>query len=156
MFRPPDPQLLGFLEAYDPTVARIALGLREIVLEEAPDADESIYQVAYTLAIWFGFSSKSKDTFCYISTHTKHVNLGFPWGATLADPNRVLLGEGKTMRHIKFASDGDLARPFVRRYLQAAIGQVAEAAAAGGSGRTIVKPTSYLKTKPVKKRPRSR
>src|SRR5271157_872331 len=79
MQRPPDPQLLGFLEAYDRHIADLALALREVILKEAPDASESIYQV-YTVAIWFGFSGKMKDMFCYIVTNARHVNLGFPRG----------------------------------------------------------------------------
>ena len=63
--------------AYDPTIADLALALREIILEEAPDASESVYQV-YTVAIWFGFSGKMKDMFCYITTHAGHINLGLP------------------------------------------------------------------------------
>jgi hypothetical protein len=137
MERPPDPQLLGFLGAYDPHIAELALALREIILEEAPDASESIYQV-YTVAIWFGFSGKMKDMFCYIATNAGHVNLGFPRGATLRDPNRVLEGEGKTMRHIKFASLRDVERPFVRRYIRTAMEQAAPAGARG-TGLTIVK-----------------
>jgi hypothetical protein len=116
----------------------MALALREIILDEVPDASESIYQV-YTVAIWFGFSGKMKDMFCYITTNAKHINLGFPRGASLPDPNRVLEGDGKSMRHIKFASERDLERAFVRRYIQAAIEQVGPAAAAGGTGKTIVK-----------------
>jgi hypothetical protein len=135
--RPPDPQLLGFLEACDRPISDLALALREIVLEEAPNASESIYQV-YTVAIWFGFSGKMKDMFCYIATNARHVNLGFPRGASLPDPNRVLEGDGKTMRHIKFARVGDLERPFVRRYIQAAIEQVG-APACGGTGKSLVK-----------------
>jgi hypothetical protein len=135
--RPPDPQLLGFLEAYDRHISDLALALREIVLEEAPDAFESIYQV-YTVAIWFGFSGKMKDMFCYIATNVGHVNLGFPRGASLLDPNRVLEGEGKTMRHIKFRSLGDVERPFVRRYIQAAMEQAAPEGARG-TGKSVVK-----------------
>ena len=146
MRRPPPPQLLGFLTAYDPTIAGMALALREVILDEVPDAAESIYQV-YTVAIWFGFSGKMKDMFCYIATNAKHINLGFPRGASLPDPNRVLEGDGKTMRHIKFASERDLERAFVRRYIQAAIEQVGAAAAAGGTGKTVVKTNkSVVKT----------
>jgi hypothetical protein len=146
MRRPPPPQLLGFLTAYDPTIAGMALALREVILDEVPDASESIYQV-YTVAIWFGFSGKMKDMFCYIATNAKHINLGFPRGASLPDPNRVLEGDGKTMRHIKFASERDLERAFVRRYIQAAIEQVGAAAAAGGTGKTVVKTNkSVVKT----------
>ena len=143
--RAPHPQLLGFLAAYDPAIADLALALREVILEESPDASESVYQV-YTVAIWFGFSGKMKDMVCYITTHARHINLGFPQGATLPDPNRVLEGEGKAMRHIKFRSIGDLERPFVRRYIQAAIEQVGPAAASGGTGQTVVKKTVVKKS----------
>src|SRR6185312_3786815 len=122
--RPPDPQLLGYFSAYDRHISDLALDLREIILEECPDASESIYQV-YTVAIWFGFSGKMKDMFCYITTHAGHVNLGFPCGATLPDPSRVLAGDGKAMRHIKFAKESDLERPFVRRYIRTAMEQAA-------------------------------
>jgi hypothetical protein len=137
MDRAPDPRLLGFLAAYDRNISDLALALREIILEEAPDASEWIYQV-YTVAIWFGFSGKMNDMFCYITTHAGHVNLGFPRGASLADPNRVLQGEGKAMRHVKFGTLRELERPFVRRYIQAAM---EEAAPGGtrGSGQSVVK-----------------
>jgi hypothetical protein len=135
--RPPDPHLLGLLEVYDRPISDLALALREIILEEAPDASQSIYQV-YTVAIWFGFSGKMKDMFCYIATNARHVNLGFPRGAALPDPNRVLEGDGKTMRHVKFASQQELERPFVRRYIRAAIEQVG-APVGGGTGRSVVK-----------------
>ena len=147
MDRPPDAQLLGFLGAYDPHIAGLALALREIILEEAPTASESIYQV-YTVAIWFGFSGKMKDMFCYIATNASHVNLGFPRGTSLPDPNRVLEGDGKTMRHIKFSSLADVERPFVRRYLQAAM-ELAAPGGARGTGRTTVK--SSVGRKPAKK-----
>jgi hypothetical protein len=136
--RPPDPQLLGFLKAYDRPIADLALALREVILEEVPDAFESIYQV-YTVAIWFGFSGKMKDMFCYIATNARHINLGFPRGSTLPDPNRVLEGEGKAMRHIKFRSQRDLERSFVRRYIRASIEQLGEAASKGGAGKTVVR-----------------
>ena len=138
MRRPPDPQLIAFLEAYDRHIVDLALALREIILEEVPHASESIYQT-YTVAIWFGFSEKMKDMFCYIATNARHVNLGFPRGSTLPDPNGVLEGDGKTMRHIKFASQSDPERSFVRRYIRASIEQLGEAALTGGAGKSVVK-----------------
>jgi hypothetical protein len=153
MERPPHPRLLAFLEAYDRHIAELALALREIILQEAPDASESIYQV-YTVAIWFGFSGKMKDMFCYIATSAGHVNLGFPLGASLPDPNRVLEGEGKAMRHIKFASVRDVERPFVRRYIQAAMERAAPAGTRG-TGQTAVK-SSLADRKTAKKRARPR
>ena len=124
MKRPPDPQLLGFLEAYDRPISDLALALREIILEEAPDAAESIYQV-YTVAVWFGFSGKMKDMFCYITTHAEHVNLGFPRGAALPDPNGVLergplermaaAGQLSVYRHEGFWQSMDTYRDYQQR-----------------------------------------
>ncbi len=152
MQRPPDPQLLQFLDAYDRHISDLALTLRDVILEEAPNASESIYRV-YTVAIWFGFSGKMKDMFCYIATNAGHVNLGFPRGTSLPDPNRVLEGEGKTMRHIKFRSQSDVERPYVRRYIQSAM-ELAAPAGAKGTGKTVVKSAPEAAPKQREKKPR--
>lgn len=154
MQRPPDPQLLGFLEVYGRHISDLVLALREVILEEAPYASESIYRV-YTVAIWFGFSGKMKDMFCYIATNAGHVNLGFPRGSTLSDPNGVLEGEGKTMRHIKLRSQRDVERPFLRRYIQTAMEQAAGLGAAG-TGKSVVKSERGASSKLHAKKPRRR
>ncbi|HTV66032.1 MAG TPA: DUF1801 domain-containing protein [Bryocella sp.] len=124
MTRPPDQQLLSYLAAYDPHISSLTLALRELVLEEAPDAIESVVK-GYALAIGFSFTGRPlKDGFCHVVTYSTHVNLGFNRGAQLPDPNGVLTGDGKSIRHITFQDESDLERPFVRRYLLAAIEQV--------------------------------
>jgi len=39
--------------------------------------------------------------FGYVSVFTSHVNVGFFHGAALPDPQRLLQGAGKSMRHVK-------------------------------------------------------
>jgi hypothetical protein len=39
--------------------------------------------------------------FGYVNAFTSHVNVGFFHGAALADPARLLQGNGKSMRHVK-------------------------------------------------------
>jgi hypothetical protein len=39
--------------------------------------------------------------FAYVNAFTAHVNVGFFRGAELADPDRLLEGTGKFMRHVK-------------------------------------------------------
>ena len=39
--------------------------------------------------------------FGYVNAFTAHVNVGFFRGAELPDPNRLLEGTGKFMRHVK-------------------------------------------------------
>jgi hypothetical protein len=100
------------------------LALREVVLQEAPDAIESISK-GYAVAIGFSFTGKPlKDGFCHVVTYSRHVNLGFNRGALLPDPNGVLQGTGKSIRHITIRNQAELDRPSIRRYLQAAIEQI--------------------------------
>jgi len=121
MARPPDRRLLGYLAPYDPHVSSIALALREIVLEEAPDAVESLAK-GYAVAIGFSFTGKPmKDGFCHVVAYSTHVNLGFNRGAQLPDPARILKGTGKSIRHITIRKHEELDSPLIRRYLQAAI-----------------------------------
>jgi len=123
MVNPPDRELLSYLAAYDPHVSRLALAVRELVLEEAPEAIESVSH-GYALAIGFSFTGKPlKDGFCHIATYCSYVNLGFNRGALLPYPNGVLAGKGKLIRHITIRNENDLDRPVVRRFLQAAIEQ---------------------------------
>lgn len=124
MARPPDRRLLGYFSAYEPHVSSLALALREIVLEEAPDAIESIAK-GYAVAIGFSFTGKPmKDGFCHVVAYSTHVNLGFNRGAQLSDPANVLKGTGKAIRHMTIRTHEELDNPAIRRYLQAAIEQV--------------------------------
>jgi hypothetical protein len=124
MTRPPGRQLLSYLAPYGVHVSNLTLAVRNVVLEEAPQAIESISK-GYALAIGYSFTGKPlKDGFCHIVTYSTHVNLGFNRGALLPDPNGVLIGKGKSIRHITIRNESELERPFVRRYLQEAINQI--------------------------------
>jgi hypothetical protein len=39
--------------------------------------------------------------FCYVNAFSHHVNVGFFLGAELPDPNGLLEGSGRFMRHVK-------------------------------------------------------
>jgi hypothetical protein len=43
--------------------------------------------------------------FGYVNAFTAHVNVGFFLGAEMADPNRLLEGTGRFMRHVKLRPD---------------------------------------------------
>jgi len=115
---------LSYLSSYNPHVSNLALAVREVVLEEAPEAIESISK-GYAVVMAFSFTGKPlKDGFCHVVTYSSYVNLGFNRGALLPDPRRVLTGKGKLIRHIKIQTESDLSRPYLRRYIQAAIESV--------------------------------
>ena len=115
----PPLELIDLLSARRPSTAPLALALRDMVVREAPDAEELIYSV-YAVVDVFTFTGRQKDAFCHIAAYEKHVNLGFNSGTELPDTHHLLSGTGKRIRHIRIGSDGDLKLP-LRSYIRAAV-----------------------------------
>jgi hypothetical protein len=46
--------------------------------------------------------------FGYVNAFTAHVNVGFFRGAQIADPDKLLEGTGKVMRHVKLGPGRDV------------------------------------------------
>ncbi len=65
--------------------------------------------------------SKMKQAYCYIMPQKSYVNLGFFHGATLPDPEGLLEGAGKLIRHIKIRNETDLDKPSIKRLIEEAI-----------------------------------
>ena len=122
MAAPLDPAFAAFLAIADRQTGALALALREVVLKEAPRAIEQLYR-NHPHALWYGTGPKMQDMALYIAMASAHVNLGFCRGASLPDPDGVLEGAGRTMRHIKFRGSADLERPFLRPYIRTAFGR---------------------------------
>ena len=107
------------LSRYDLSVGELALALREMVLEEAPEAVERLVQV-YALVFWYSLTGKMSDAFVQVVIYPKGVNLMLNRGAELDDPHGVLVGEGKIIRHIKVRKREDLKNPHLRKFIRAA------------------------------------
>jgi hypothetical protein len=132
--RRPSPQLLDLLADCSPGVTHLALALRELVLTEAPEAEEILYSV-YAEVIVFKMSGRKRGAFCYVAAYSNHVNLGFYFGAELPDPHGLLKGTGKKMRHIRFDSPDDLRHRYLRNYVRAARELVGAASAKDVQGK---------------------
>ncbi len=52
--------------------------------------------------------------FGYVNAFKAHVNVGFFRGAELPDPNGLLEGTGKFMRHVKLRPEGEVDAPAQR------------------------------------------
>ena len=118
-YRPPA-ALVEFLKPYDRAVQKLALDLRQLVLEELAPCHENIYDAYSAVAIGYGPTDRLSDGIFHIAVYAKGANLGFNQGATLPDPDGILEGAGKQIRHIKIRTPSDLARPAVRAYVQRA------------------------------------
>jgi hypothetical protein len=118
--RPPGDQLLEFLAPYDLKVGELALALRDMVFNEAPQANETLFR-GYAVSLSYSFTSRWTQGFCHIVVYQKHVNLGFNRGAQLPDPKGLLEGSGKLIRHIRVDAPGDLKKPYLVGFLRSAI-----------------------------------
>jgi hypothetical protein len=116
----PSKELIKFLKPYDRAIRDLALGLRSLVLEELAPCHENIYDAYSAVAIGYGWTERMRDGICHIAVYSKHVNLGFNFGATMADPKGILEGSGNQIRHISIKTPADLARPEIRSYLRRA------------------------------------
>jgi Domain of unknown function (DU1801) len=136
--RPPDPEYLKLLRPYGQSIQDLALAARKLILQEAPEASEFVYQV-YTVADHFTFTDRPGDAFIFTTTHANWVNLGFNFGSLLSDPDGLLRGEGKWIRHIRIARATDLSAPGVREMVRAAIAQAERPEGKPGKPVTVVR-----------------
>jgi hypothetical protein len=136
--RPPDPGYLKLLLPYGEVIQKLALAARRLILEEAPEASEFVYEV-YTIADHFTFTERPSDAFAFTTTHTNWVNLGFNFGSRLPDPDGLLCGEGKWIRHVRIAQATDLDALSVRELVRAAIAQAEPPEGKLGKPRTVVR-----------------
>jgi len=73
-----------------------------------------------SLNIGYGFTTKDWDCFCAIIIYRKHINLSFPSGAYLSDPQQLLRGTGNRIRHIRINDINDLENAAVEVILNEA------------------------------------
>lgn len=108
-------QIDDYINSYAPELQAIIRTLREIAKKSMPEAYEMIYHAALCYSL-----STSFDLICYIAPQKNYVNLGFFFGAHLHDPQHLLVGEGKRMRHIKVRSCEDASNPALEQLLKEA------------------------------------
>ncbi|MEE9376025.1 MAG: DUF1801 domain-containing protein [Rhizobiaceae bacterium] len=81
-------------------VKEIADDLRALIIGLHPETVEVPRKGEKAVSFGFG-EKKMSEAYCYILPQTGYVNLGFYWGAEIDDPNGLLEGTGKKLRHVK-------------------------------------------------------
>lgn len=64
--------------------------------------------------------------FGYVNAFTAHVNVGFFLGAEIADPDGLLEGTGKFMRHVKLRPEHDINATALRKLIETAYADMKE------------------------------
>jgi len=90
--------------------------LRRLIGSAMPETHEVIYHDA----LGYGSTDSGFDRILYITVFEKHINLGFFYGGFLNDPQGLLIGTGKRMRHIKIRSLQDSDNPAIKSLLEQA------------------------------------
>ena len=64
--------------------------------------------------------------FAYVNAFKDHVNVGFFCGAALSDPNGLLEGDGKFMRHVKLRPGQDVDAASLTKLIETAYADMKE------------------------------
>lgn len=103
----------GWFEALDESIAPLAAALRSLILETVPDATETIK--------WGTPNYERNGPICSIRSGKGFLALQFGRiGTTLEDPESLLEGTGKAMRHVKIRTEADLKKPTFTSWVEQA------------------------------------
>ena len=144
----PAKQLAGFIAKFDPAIAKLVRAARATLRKRLPTAIELVYDNYNFLAIGYCSSERTSDCLLSLAASAKGLALSFYYGATLPDPDKLLLGSGKQNRYVRLESAATLREPAVEALIDAAIAHAKTPLPASGRGRTVIKSVS------AKQRPR--
>jgi hypothetical protein len=114
-----DPAVDTFLKGYPPPVREIAVRAREAILSVMPEASEKVYPG--WKVIQYAAGPDMKAVFAVISPQRERVNLGLANGVDLPDPDGLLEGDGKAIRHVKLTTPEAAAAPAIRELVRGAL-----------------------------------
>jgi hypothetical protein len=147
--------LLKFLSVYPEEKQQTVLWLRDFIWDQYSNCNELIYDNYNALAIGWSITEKLGYTFCSIAAYRTNYNIhfGFYWGSEIADPEKILKGEGKQYRYFLVTDLKDFPKAYIKKLMKEAyansLGKVKEPKP-WPKGETIVKSIS-ANQRPLKK-----
>ena len=117
-----------FVRDENPELRKVVRGLRGLVKGIVP----SVKQTANS---WGIPTFEAPDPFCFYMVGKNHVTFGFHFGTSLQDPEGLLEGIGKNLRHVKLREMKDLKRKGLGQLVQAAARRNGKAPMKGMSGK---------------------
>jgi hypothetical protein len=144
----PSKQVDAFIAKFDPPMAKLIRAIRSALRKRFPTAVEMVYDNYNFFVIGYSPTERPTDYIVSLAANSKGVGLSFNHGATLPDPNKILLGAGKQNRFVRLPNAAVLRKPEVEALLNAAVAQ-AKPLPASGRGGTVIRSVS------AKQRPRT-
>jgi hypothetical protein len=135
---------------FDPADQRRIRAVRTALRKRFPTSNELVWDNYNSFVIGYSPTDRPSDAIVSIVVRANGVGLCFIRGASLPDPQKVLLGSGNQTRFIRIELPRALKRPEAKAVLAAAIAQARVRPPANGRGQLIIRSISK------KQRPRRR
>ncbi len=94
------------------------LGIQEAANQLRAFVKKTLPKVKEGINPWHVPIFESNGPICYYMAGKNHITLGFIRGTSLPDPEGLLEGTGKNLRHVKIKSVDDLKRKGLRDLLK--------------------------------------
>jgi len=114
--------LVKFLKPFNKDITERALWLREFIWNLYPQTNELIYDNYNALAVGWSPTDRVGHTFCSIAVGrtSNNVHFGFYWGNELADPDKILLGDGNQYRYILVPDENNFPKAYIEKLVKEA------------------------------------
>lgn len=141
-------RLASFIDKFAPEHQQVIRDTRNALRQRFRGANELVYDNYNFFVIGYSPTERASDTIVSLTAASNGVGLCFIHGASLPDPERVLLGNGKQTRFVRLDSAKVLSRPDIEALIMAAIRRASTPIVPTIRGRLIIKSVS------AKQRPR--
>lgn len=108
-----DPAIEAWMREHAGELGAIAQRWFEVMRDCGDDVRELLHDGHPTACV-------TDAAFAYVNAFKAHVNVGFFRGAGIADPDGLLEGTGKFMRHVKLRPGRDIDAGALRRLIETA------------------------------------
>lgn len=106
----------GMLRGRDRTVRDAASALRELVLQQLPQVQETFHSGQNPLAMY-----RTDAEVCRIQPFSRHCNFYLTRGPELADPNRLLQGTSDRARYVRIRETEEIDQYPLREWIRESV-----------------------------------
>jgi hypothetical protein len=138
----PEDQLRSFIEKFEPERQAVIRAARKKLRQRFPTATELVYDNYNFFVIGFGPNDRPSDCIVTIAAAANGVGLCFVRGASLPDPDKVLLGSGKQTRFVRLPSADVLEQPAIQTLLSVAAARARALLPATGGRKLVIRSVS--------------
>lgn len=134
--------LAGFLSEFSPGIQGLSEHVLPALIARMPGAQRLVFNNYNALVIAFSPTARTADCLLSIALYPGWINLFFAHGASLPDPERLLKGSGKAIRHVVLKRAADFDAAPVQALLKAALVGRPELLDPTAPGELVIKPGS--------------